>query len=128
MASLVASIYRGITYRGAEGQWAWILHRASGLGIVLFLYMHIVSIFIAAIGPGPYEWVHKTMYTSPPAKLLEIFLGFGVFYHALNGMRIIIVDFFPALGKYQRTIVRIALVLVVLALIPYAFATLGSAF
>ena len=50
MAALVASIYRGISYRGAEGQWAWILHRASGLGIVLFLYMHIVSIFIAAIG------------------------------------------------------------------------------
>ena len=69
MAALVASIYRGISYRGAEGQWAWILHRASGLGIVLFLYMHIVSIFIAAIGPGPYEWVHATLYTSPPAKV-----------------------------------------------------------
>ena len=128
MAALAASIYRSITYKGEEGQWAWILHRASGLGIVLFLYMHIVSIFIAAIGPGPYEWVHKYLYTSPPAKLLEIFLGFGVIYHAFNGMRIIIIDFFPALGKYQRTVVRIELVIVIIILIPYAIATLGGAF
>lgn len=124
MAALVASIYRGISYRGAEGQWAWILHRASGLGIVLFLYMHILSIFIAAIGPEPYEWVHKVLYTSPPAKVLEVFLLFGVLYHAFNGMRIIIIDFFPALGIYQRTIVRIELALVVLILVPAAIITL----
>ena len=128
MAALVASIYRGISYRGAEGQWAWILHRASGLGIVLFLYMHIVSIFIAAIGPGPYAWVHKTLYISPPAKVMEVFLLFGVLYHAANGMRIIIIDFFPALGKYQRTIVRIELALVVLVLVPAAVITLNGLF
>ncbi len=128
MAALVASIFRGITYRGAEGQWAWILHRASGLGIVLFLYMHIVSIFIAAIGPGPYEWVHAVLYTSPPAKVLEVLLLFGVLYHAFNGMRIIIIDFFPALGRYQRTIVRIELVLVVIVLVPAAIITLRGIF
>ena len=128
MAALAASIYRGISYKGAEGQWAWILHRASGLGIVLFLYMHIVSIFVAAIGPGPYEWVHKTLYTSPPAKVLEVFLLFGVLYHAFNGMRIIIIDFFPALGRYQRTIVRIELVLVVVVLVPAAIITLRGMF
>ena len=128
MAALVASIYKGITYRGAEGQWAWIMHRASGLGIVLFLYMHIVSIFIAAIGPEPYEWVHKTFYISPPAKVMEVFLLFGVLYHAANGMRIIIIDFFPALGRFQRTIVRIELVLVALVLVPAAILTLSSLF
>jgi succinate dehydrogenase / fumarate reductase cytochrome b subunit len=128
MAALVASIYRGISYRGAEGQWAWILHRASGLGIVLFLYMHILSIFIAAIGPEPYEWVHKTLYISPPAKVMEVFLLFGVLYHAANGMRIIIIDFFPVLGKYQRTIVRIELALVVLVLVPAAVITLNGLF
>ncbi len=128
MAALVESIYKGITYRGAEGQWAWILHRASGLGIALFLYMHIVSIFVAAIGPGPYAWVHATLYTSPPAKVLEVFLLFGVLYHAANGMRIIIIDFFPTLGKYQRTIVRIELVLVAVVLVPAAIITLHSLF
>ncbi len=128
MAALVASLYKSISYRGAEGQWAWILHRASGLGIVLFLYMHILSIFVAAIGPEPYEWVHKTLYTSPPAKVMEVFLLFGVLYHAANGMRIIIIDFFPALGKYQRTIVRIELALVAIVLVPAAIITLQGLF
>jgi succinate dehydrogenase / fumarate reductase, cytochrome b subunit len=128
MSALVESIYKGITYRGAEGHWAWMLHRASGLGIALFLSMHILSIFMVAIGPEAYEWVHATAYVSPPAKVMEVFLLFGVLYHAANGMRIIIIDFFPQLGKYQRTIVRIELLLVVIVLIPAAIITLRGVF
>lgn len=128
MAALVETIYKGITYRGAEGQWAWVLHRASGLGIVLFLYGHIVSIVLASIGPEAYNWVHVNLYVSPPAKVLEVFLLFGVLYHAANGMRIILIDFFPPLGKYQRTIVRIELALVLLVLIPAAIITLNGVF
>lgn len=128
MTALVESIYKGITYRGAEGHWAWILHRASGLGIALFLSMHIVSIFLASIGEEAYEWVHATLYTSPPAKVLEVFLLFGVLYHAANGMRIIMIDFFPQLGRYQRTIVRIELLIVVFILIPAAIITLNGVF
>ena len=59
---------------------------------------------------------------------MEVFLLFGVLYHAFNGMRIIIIDFFPALGRYQRTIVRIELALVVLVLVPAAIITLAGVF
>jgi succinate dehydrogenase / fumarate reductase, cytochrome b subunit len=55
-------------------------------------------------------------------------LLFGALYHAANGMRIIIIDFFPQLGKYQRTIVRIELLLVVIVLIPAAIITLRGVF
>lgn len=128
MAALVESIYKGITYRGAEGQWAWLLHRVSGLGIALFLSLHIVSIFLASIGPEAYEWVHATLYVSPPAKVLEVMLIFGVLYHAANGIRIIIIDFFPQLGKYQRTIVRVELLIVAIILVPAAIITLAGVF
>ncbi len=128
MTAILESLYRGITYRGNEGHWAWILHRVSGLGIALFLSLHIVSIFLVGIGPKAYGWVHATLYVSPPAKVLEVFLIFGVLYHAANGMRIIIIDFFPALGKYQRLIVRVELVIVILVFIPAAIITLASLF
>lgn len=128
MAALIDTIYKGITYRGAEGQWAWVLHRASGLGIALFLSGHIISIFLVSVGPEAYEWVHANLYSSPPAKVLEVFLLFGVLYHAANGMRIILIDFFPALGRYQRAIVRIELALVALVLIPAALITLRGVF
>ena len=61
-------------------------------------------------------------------KSWKSFLLFGVLYHAANGMRIIIIDFFPALGRFQRTIVRIELVLVALVLVPAAILTLSSLF
>ncbi len=128
MSAVLESFYKGITYRGTEGHWAWILHRLSGLGIALFLSMHIISIFLVGIGPKAYEWVHSTLYVSPPAKIMEVLLIFGVLYHAANGMRIIIIDFFPALGKYQRTIVRVELVIVIVVLIPAAIITLASLF
>jgi succinate dehydrogenase / fumarate reductase, cytochrome b subunit len=126
--AVLDSIFKGITYRGNEGHWAWMLHRASGLGIALFLSMHIISIFLVGIGPRAYEWVHATLYVSPPAKVLEVFLIFGVLYHAANGMRIIVIDFFPALGKHQRTIVRVELVVVALVFIPAAIITLAGMF
>ena len=44
-------ILEGLRYRGREGMIAWLLHRASGLGVLLFLALHIVDIFLLAFGP-----------------------------------------------------------------------------
>ena len=38
-------------YSGGTGMWAWTLHRASGVGIVIFLFAHIID--TALIGWGP---------------------------------------------------------------------------
>ena len=47
-----------LTYRGRAGQWAWILHRVTGVGVLLFLLVHIVD--TAFIGWGP-ELYNKAM-------------------------------------------------------------------
>ncbi len=124
MGALVETLRYVISYRGAEGHWAWLLHRLSGLGIALFLSMHIISIFSVGLGPEIYGFLHEILYASAPAKVLEVFLIFGVLFHAANGMRIIVIDFFPGLGKYQRTIVRIELLIVIVVFIPAAIITL----
>jgi len=28
----------GSVYKGHEGQWSWLLHRITGVGIILFLF------------------------------------------------------------------------------------------
>ena len=38
-------------YRGREGQWAFYLHRISGLGILVFLMLHVANIASAMWGP-----------------------------------------------------------------------------
>ena len=41
-------------------------------------------------------------YASIPGRLLEVVLGAALLYHALNGLRIIIIDLWPAMTVYHR--------------------------
>lgn len=130
MASAVASIWQGITYRGREGHWAWLLHRVSGLGILLFLFLHILDIYLVGVGREVFE-AFLFFYHSPIFKVFVLGLLFGVFYHAFNGVRIIMVDFWPerfSNWRTQRTMFRIVLALTLLAFIPAAIATIAPIF
>jgi len=85
---------------------AWLLHRATGLGILLFLLLHIFDIFLLAFGPELFEEL-LVLYHSWWGRILTVFLLFGVLFHALNGARIIVQDFWPRLWPYQRRLIWI---------------------
>jgi succinate dehydrogenase cytochrome b subunit len=89
-----------LRYRGGEGQWAWAIHRAAGLGVLAFLALHIADIFVAAFGPGLFNDL-LFLYKGPIARVGEILLAFGLLYHALNGLRIIAADFIPRLASLK---------------------------
>lgn len=130
MASAVASIWQGITYRGREGHYAWLLHRVGGLGIMAFLLLHILDIFLVGFGPEIFS-KFLILYTWPPFKIAELGLIFGVVYHAFNGVRIILVDFWPnrfSNLRMQRNMFRIVLILTLIVFIPAAIATVGPWF
>jgi len=95
------SVWEGLSYRGGIGQWAWLLHRLSGLGILLFLILHVLDIFLAAFGPQVFEKL-LFIYHSWVFRPLIVLLIFGVIYHALNGLRLVVMDFWPALNAYQK--------------------------
>ena len=42
-------------YKGQSGMWSWLLHRVTGLGILLFLFVHIVDISLLGFGPVVYD-------------------------------------------------------------------------
>ncbi len=42
-------------YKGQSGMWSWLFHRISGLGILLFLLIHIVDISLLGFGPKVYN-------------------------------------------------------------------------
>ena len=99
-------ILEGLRYRGREGMFAWLLHRATGLGILLFLLLHVFDIFLLAFGPELFEEL-LVLYHSWWGRILTVFLLFGVLFHALNGARIIVQDFWPRLWPYQRRLIWI---------------------
>jgi succinate dehydrogenase / fumarate reductase cytochrome b subunit len=124
----IANIFRAVTYRGREGYIAWLLHRITGIGVFLFLALHIVDIFLMSFGPEIFDTLlfiyHKFFF-----KLTIVFgLYPGVLYHALNGIRIVAIDFWPGMGRRQAMLWRMQMVVFTLAYIPSAIAMLIKMF
>lgn len=115
---MVASGYQtfmeGLRYRGREGQWSWILHRLTGLGVFFFLALHIFDIYLIMFGPDLFNTL-AAIYHHPVARVGHIFLFFSLLWHGFNGARITLLDFMPRLWKYQRqaVLVQVLLFLVV---------------
>jgi succinate dehydrogenase / fumarate reductase, cytochrome b subunit len=90
-------------YRGREGMVAWAFHRISGVAIWLFLVLHVLDIYLVGAAPGVYNTL-LGFYATPPGILMEWLLGAAVLYHALNGLRITIMDFWPPITRYHRVL------------------------
>ena len=88
-------------YRGSEGMLAWAFHRISGVAIWAFILLHVLDIWLVKANAGLYDDVLK-LYASPPGRMLEVLLGAALLYHALNGLRIIIMDFWPSMTRYHK--------------------------
>src|SRR3954462_10895171 len=92
-----------LRYRGREGMVAWAFHRISGVAIWLFVVLHVIDISLVGGDPKAYDQILK-VYASLPGRIGEALLGAALLYHALNGLRIIVMDFWPPLTG-GRTIV-----------------------
>ena len=88
-------------YKGDPGMWSWVLHRISGVSIFFFLIVHVIDTAMVTLGPEVYNAIIST-YQAPIVGLMEIGLVALVLYHALNGIRVILIDFWSKGPKYQR--------------------------
>jgi succinate dehydrogenase / fumarate reductase cytochrome b subunit len=114
-------------YRGQSGHWSWLLHRITGLGVLLFLLVHIVDITLIGFGPKVYN-DSIAIFSLPFVRVVSLALIASVLYHAFNGVRIIIVDFWPNGYKYQRALFYTALALSIICFIPMAFFVMAPVF
>jgi succinate dehydrogenase / fumarate reductase cytochrome b subunit len=115
----------GTLYRGSSGQWSWLAHRVTGVAITLFLFVHIVDTAVVAWGPEAYERV-TSIYHNWFVLLLELGLVGAVLYHALNGVRIMVFDFWPRTVRYMRPISAATTGLFIAAMIPITWIIGGS--
>ena len=111
------SAYRG--YRPPPGMISWALHRVTGLGVLLFLLLHIVDIFLVNYGPDAFNEL-LFLYRHPVFRIGEIILVAGLYYHAANGVRIILIDFWPQAYRYERELFYGVIAVFLLAFIPTA--------
>lgn len=110
------SLPAGTLYRGKVGMWSWVLHRITGVAIFFFLLVHVLDTALVRLSPEAYNAVINT-YKTPLIGVAELGLVAAILYHALNGLRIILIDFWRKGVKYQNVMwwVVVAISLVIFA-------------
>ncbi len=104
-------------YRISWAQLAWFGHRASGIGVLVYLFMHILETTLVAFGPAVYDYT-QTWFRNLPVRLGEIVLMAALVYHALNGLRVIVMDFWPKTTAYYRPLTYGVILSTVGAMVP----------
>ena len=79
-------------YRKHSGSWAWILHRLTGLGLTAYILLHIVALTGLLKGEAAFN-EEMRLFSSPVFLFGEWLLGTLVMFHAINGVRIVLIDF-----------------------------------
>ena len=115
---------RRTLYRGDPGMWSWVLHRITGATIFFFLFVHVLDTALVRVSPEAYNEVVST-YKTPIVGLMEVGLVAAVLYHALNGIRVILIDSWSEGPRYQRQMLWIVAVIFVVVLAA-AFIVLGA--
>ncbi|RJO72236.1 succinate dehydrogenase, cytochrome b556 subunit [Nocardia panacis] len=95
-------------YRGDPGMWSWALHRITGVTLFFFLFVHVLDTALVRVHPDTYSRTIET-YKNPLVALLEMALVVCVLFHAFNGVRVILVDFWSKGPRYQRQMLWIVL-------------------
>jgi len=94
-------VLQGLGYRGGTPMWSWLLHRISGLGILIFVGTHVLMSYSMDVESSGSDLAVSinTIYQSWP---FQLFIYFCILFHAINGLRIIILDLWPKMLQYQR--------------------------
>ncbi len=91
------------------GSWAFALNRLTGIGLSLYLFIHLIV--LTTLLQGEQAWndfvaIAKT----PPFLMLDVLLIIGLLFHGLNGLRLALVGSGIAAGK-QRSLFWILMII-----------------
>ncbi|NTW50665.1 MAG: succinate dehydrogenase, cytochrome b556 subunit [Chlorobiales bacterium] len=106
-------------YKWHPGMFAWLVHRISGIGLVVYLIIHIIGLR-SLYDPAKFDAV-MSAYRSPFFKIGELAVLGIVAYHAINGFRILMIDFLGWTPKQKRLFyatLAISIIIIVLGGYP----------
>lgn len=106
-------------YQLKEGQIAFILHRVTGVAVILFLFVHLVENFFLLMGEEAYNRA-ISIYDTWYFRLGEFGLIAAVVYHAMNGLRVVVIDFWAKSTAYHKRMWYAAMAVTVVACLAVA--------
>jgi succinate dehydrogenase cytochrome b subunit len=117
---------KGRLYRGDLGMWSWVAHRITGVLTFFFLFVHVLDTALVRVSPNAYDTVIET-YKHPVMILFELGLLAAVLFHAFNGIRVMLVDFWAKGTAYQKPMLWTVVGLWLVLIIPAAISLIGRA-
>ncbi|OIP97434.1 MAG: succinate dehydrogenase, cytochrome b556 subunit [Syntrophobacteraceae bacterium CG2_30_61_12] len=118
-----------VRYKLHPGYIAWILHRATGIMLGLYLFLHIWVIHHLGQGEAAFNEVMAVV-QSPFFHLMEIGLLGTVVYHGINGLRVVFIDYGnlakrEIMQKAVYAVFAVSALLIIVGAIPMARLALG---
>ena len=89
------SLKDALRYQGKGPMLTYILHRIGGLGMVIFVGLHVLASFVGGRVGSSINLIYENW-------AFQIVIFFCVLFHVINGLRIIILDLWPKLIEHQR--------------------------
>jgi len=113
-------------------RYLYLGHRLSGLGLIAYMTLHIVETANRMRGEAAWAGL-MGLFASPPFKVIEFLLFCAAIFHALNGIRLILVELGFFLGKpkepvypYSTSVMRHRPLTYVVMFITFVVMVLGS--
>lgn len=107
--------------------WTWVAHRITGVTLFFFLFVHVIDTAMVRVSPEAYNNAVAT-YKNPIVGLLEVGLVAAFLFHALNGIRVILVDFWSQGPRFQKQMTYGVLGVWVVLFVPFAIRHLSIVF
>ena len=107
--------------------WSWVAHRITGVMLFFFLFVHVIDTAMVRVSPEAYNTAVET-YKNPIVGLMEVGLVAAVLFHALNGIRVILVDFWANGPRFQKQMTYGVIGLWVALMVPFVIRHLSNVF
>jgi succinate dehydrogenase / fumarate reductase, cytochrome b subunit len=83
--------------RMGVGSYVWSVHRVTGFILLGYLAAHLVVLGTSLAGGGSFDSAMSIL-ANPGVKVLETLLIWVALLHVINGIRLVALDFAPALN------------------------------
>jgi succinate dehydrogenase / fumarate reductase cytochrome b subunit len=105
--------------RRKAGMWAYALNRITGIGLVVYLYLHLGVLSMLIQGQSAWD-SFVALARSPFYLTLDVILLAGILIHGLNGLRLVVTGLGFSVGAQKALFVILmvtgAIILLVAAL------------
>jgi len=107
--------------------WSWVAHRITGVMLFFFLFAHVIDTAMVRVSPEAYNAAVET-YKNPIVGIMEVGLVAAFLFHGLNGIRVILVDFWSKGPRYQKQMTYGVLGIWAVLMVPFVIRHVANVF